>query len=267
MRGIISNLKIEHMRYLAIPVIALILSHLVAYGKMPWDPDYQFPRLGFLVILAVSLGVCETNYLNYGRVLRRNPLFSDPIKNALRVIGSNLALTTVIFLVLTVALNLVIWGSVLSITKLLSYIFISWLISLVETLIFIAWDAYKLYKKKGNNNGTWKLTSGKKITFVDIKEVAYLFSSNGLVYVVKDDATKVLTNFSSLAEMAEHFDLGEFFRINRQYMIKASAVKDISQETNRKLAISLSPPPTNSGLVTVSRYKNRHFREWISSLR
>lgn len=58
------------LRYTLLPVLALILTHLVSYKKLPFEEGYQFPMVTFGFVLLICSICCETNFVCY-QVLKK----------------------------------------------------------------------------------------------------------------------------------------------------------------------------------------------------
>jgi len=262
---LVPSFKIHQIRYLIIPLLALILVHLVTYGKLPLDPDYQFPVISFMVITAVGLFVCETNRFNYNRLALSCPLDEAPLKNALKRLGSNLVVCTIVFVALTTIANLVVTGHIPSLARYLNFILIVWLIVIAETAVFVAYDLYQ-QSQKPQPNGLWSVPSGTTLMQVKPEEVAYINSKQGLVLFVLHSGDKIITNFNSFEEVQQKLNLRQFFRLNRQYFVHSSSVQKVKAQVNRKLEVELSPTLSEAPhLVVVSRYKSAEFKKWLQA--
>lgn len=261
------RLRAHQVRYLIIPVLSLVLVHLVTYQRLPHEPHYHFPTVGFLVILFVGLAVCETNRLNYLRLNKKISLTSEPVKRALRQIGSNLLLSSVVFLMLTILVNLFLSGTIPTVTRLLSYLFVIMLISFSETVTFLAWDFYKSSNKKRSIEiKPWFIKSGNGEVIVDDSEIGCFQSCEGIVTLYLNSGKKIITNYNSLKEIEDRFDVSTFFKINRQILMRPKAISKISKDQNRKLRIDfIKPIQQHLPQIYVSRYKNSDFKNWLKS--
>ncbi len=94
---------------------------------------------------------------------------------------------------------------------------------------------------------------------VAIAEVAYFFSETKLTFLVTRSGEKCLVN-EPLATLAGELDPAHFFRVNRNYLAHASAVKSFSSVGKGRLAVQLQPRPANE--VLVSQENAAAFRAW-----
>ncbi len=262
------SLKLTHrqIRYLLIPLVALALVHFVMYKKLPFEPDYQFPLITFLYASLICAVCCEANTVGYNRLGRKLSLKKEPASTIFKQISRSLILTTLVFGAIVYSFNYLLFGIVSPLSKFLSSLFVALLLVSVETLIYIIRD-FRLAQKHVENspdNETWTIQSGNRTLRINPRQIAYIFSQQGLVYLVTKEGDKHLTQFNSLNELSEQFDIGTFFRLNRQHLISAGAVSEIQKEINQKLKVILTP--TVSQLpqeVTVSRYTSPEFKKWM----
>jgi len=92
---------------------------------------------------------------------------------------------------------------------------------------------------------------------VAISDIAYFFSENKLTFLVTRAGEKCLVNEPLTALAGE---LGEFFRVNRNYLVHASAVKSFSSVGKGRLVVQLQPRTPEE--VQVSQENAADFRAW-----
>lgn len=255
------------LRYLGLPILALILTHLVSYRKLPFDSDYQFPGMVFAFVFVICAICCETNFICYQSIKKRQALKGNNrpgIFNQLLISG---LLTAAVFAFLVYSINYFVFGVVTPVTRFLSSLLIAELIILLETLYFITRDLYLANANIENTRSSepWRITSGRKILMVEPSTIAYLYSQAGLVYLVTNEGQKILTQFTSFNELRENQQLDDFFQINRQYLVKLHAIDTVMKEVNQKLKIKLSPSaPEIPEAAMISRYRSGDFKKWLA---
>lgn len=94
---------------------------------------------------------------------------------------------------------------------------------------------------------------------VAIADVAYFFSENKLTFLVTRSGEKCLVN-EPLTTLAGELDSAQFFRVNRNYLAHASAVKSFSSVGKGRLTVQLHPRPAEE--VLVSQETAADFRAW-----
>jgi DNA-binding LytR/AlgR family response regulator len=92
-----------------------------------------------------------------------------------------------------------------------------------------------------------------------IDQVAYFVVDDKLVDVVTRDARRFGLD-RTLGELEAELG-GEFFRVNRQYLVAGAAVTGFRPWTKGKLLVELAPAPT--GEVIVSQDNAARFRSWL----
>ena len=95
---------------------------------------------------------------------------------------------------------------------------------------------------------------------VAIADVAYFFSENKLTFVVTRASEKCLVN-EPLTALAGELDPAQFFRLNRNVLAHATAVKSFSSVGKGRLAVQLQPRPADE--VLVSQQNAADFRAWV----
>lgn len=96
---------------------------------------------------------------------------------------------------------------------------------------------------------------------VPVADVAYFFSENKLTFLVTRAGEKCLVN-EALATLEQELDPRDFLRINRNYLVQASAVKSFASLGKGRLTVQLQPRPTEE--VLVSQENGAVFRSWLA---
>ncbi|WP_420582734.1 LytTR family DNA-binding domain-containing protein [Reichenbachiella sp.] len=255
------------LRYMILPVLAMILTHLVAYKKLPFDPEYQFPILTFSFVLVICAICCETNFICYGTMKKRYAKENFSSRSIFYQLLISGILTAVVFGLLIYSINYFVFGVVTPATRFLSSLFIAELIILMETLYFITRDIYLYHTsvEASPAKQVWQIVNGRKTQLIEEADIAYLFSHSGMVYLITNDGGKILTQFNSFNEVKNTYNLESFFQINRQYLIKLHAIDTVMKEVNQKLQIRLSPSaPEIPAAAMISRYRSVDFKKWMT---
>lgn len=99
-----------------------------------------------------------------------------------------------------------------------------------------------------------------KMIPVAVREIALIHLRNEVVYLHTADGQKYPI-FKRLDEMEAVLNPGEFFRVNRQMIVKRGAIREIEPYFNRKLSVHLSVDADER--IVVSRLKVPAFLDWI----
>lgn len=108
----------------------------------------------------------------------------------------------------------------------------------------------------------FSIVAGQKIKTISIDDVAYFHADEGIVCLVTDKKAKYPLDFS-LDQLSEQLDPKQFFRINRQFIVKLSAIENIHVYPKSKLQVELHPSPNNE--VFVSLDKVTRFKDWLNA--
>jgi len=100
---------------------------------------------------------------------------------------------------------------------------------------------------------------GYNLKIVPIEEVSCFYSENKIVYA--QTAERVFPTDFTLDELENSLEEADFFRVNRQFIIRLKAIKNI--HTSPIFKVDLDYQPTEE--ISVSRDRVKDFKEWISN--
>ena len=104
---------------------------------------------------------------------------------------------------------------------------------------------------------------GEHLKVVPVEQVAYFFSLEKTTLLQSTDGRKYVVDYT-LEQLENLLDPGQFFRLNRAFLARQTAIQDIIHYTNSRLQTVLAPPPPASeGPVLVSREKVSVFKSWL----
>jgi DNA-binding LytR/AlgR family response regulator len=104
------------------------------------------------------------------------------------------------------------------------------------------------------------ISVGTKIQSIPIHEIAYFYLENKIVYLVNVQAKKLPVSYS-LEALEQSIDPKLFFRVNRQYFVAHSSIRNMNLYSPGKLRVELQPPATEEVFVSGDRLTN--FKEWL----
>ncbi len=98
--------------------------------------------------------------------------------------------------------------------------------------------------------------------FVPIKtaDVSFFYASHKLVCLVRKDGTKFILDHS-LSDIEKQVDPGEFYRVNRKYLVNLQAIRRIHALSKSKLTIEVAPPAAEE--LVISSENSSGFKKWI----
>jgi len=114
--------------------------------------------------------------------------------------------------------------------------------------------------------GVLKVRHGGKTTLVAFPDIAYIYTENRIVYIIKTDGTKIITEFT-LNEVEDKLSEQSFFRANRQTILHIGSIEEVRSIENGKLAVRLQQPLSGqqASQIIISRYKKQAFKDWFEN--
>lgn len=104
------------------------------------------------------------------------------------------------------------------------------------------------------------IRAGEEIRFIQVEDIQYFFSEQGLVYAQLNDRRKFHIDHT-LEQLADVLDPNVFFRVSRKFIVGLEAIDRIFTYFNGRLKLSVTPtPPTD---VIVSRDRVPDFKAWM----
>ncbi|WBX72719.1 LytTR family DNA-binding domain-containing protein [Tenacibaculum pacificus] len=101
---------------------------------------------------------------------------------------------------------------------------------------------------------------GQHIKMIPIDEIVCLYSENKATYIHANTNRNYLID-NSLEYWEEHLNPEHFFRVNRTFIIRINAIKDIISYTNSRLKLVLHFYDESE--IIVSRERVKAFKNWI----
>ncbi|NIJ54732.1 LytR/AlgR family response regulator transcription factor [Dyadobacter arcticus] len=102
--------------------------------------------------------------------------------------------------------------------------------------------------------------NGEQLIPIHQEQVAYFYTANELACLVGNDGRQFLIDYS-LEELESMVDPLCFFRLNRQFIARVTAIQKIHTYFNGKLKVDLRPETAQD--VLVSREKAPAFKTWL----
>lgn len=115
-------------------------------------------------------------------------------------------------------------------------------------------------KKEISYRERFSVSYGQKIKSFGVSEIAYFYSTEGMAYAVLNDQKHYPVDYS-LDNLLNELNPIDFFRINRQYLIKHSSIKQVHVFPKSHLKLELSPKPIDDIFVSID--KVTAFKKWL----
>jgi DNA-binding LytR/AlgR family response regulator len=106
----------------------------------------------------------------------------------------------------------------------------------------------------------FSVSSGDKISVIQVSDIAYFYSIDGITFLVTTSKKQYTIN-QSLDTLSEQVDPRNFFRINRQYIINIRAISKVHIYPKSQLKLELVPPVQEDLFVSVNKVTT--FKRWM----
>jgi DNA-binding LytR/AlgR family response regulator len=126
----------------------------------------------------------------------------------------------------------------------------------IETLL----DGLEMSKKAFKTR--FLVKNGEQLVPLAQEEVGYFYTANEMACLVATDGRQFLVDYK-LEELESLLDPQLFFRLNRQFIARVTAIYKIHTYFNGKLKVELRPQTAQE--VMVSREKAPAFKSWLES--
>jgi len=125
-------------------------------------------------------------------------------------------------------------------------------------------DVSSLYEMLSLRTPSYKtrfsISTGLKIRSVDISDVAYFYSVEGITFLVTRDKMEYAIDLS-LDKLAGELDPKQFFRINRQYIVSLRSIGQVHIFPKSHLKVDLLPQVKGDVFVSIDRVPE--FKRWL----
>jgi two-component system response regulator LytT len=107
------------------------------------------------------------------------------------------------------------------------------------------------------------IRSGQSLKVVDLTEAAYFYSLQKITWLVVKSGKRYAVDYS-LDKLEEMLGNQAYFRINRQFIISAGAIREMTACTKSRVKIILEPPCSME--VIASTEKSPMFKRWLTNM-
>jgi DNA-binding LytR/AlgR family response regulator len=114
--------------------------------------------------------------------------------------------------------------------------------------------------RQQNYRERFSVTVIDKLKTIDVKDIAYLFSTNSITFAVTFDKRQYTID-QSIEKVVFELDPKDFYRVNRQYLVCHKAIINVHVYPKSRLKLELNPPVKE--MVFVSIDKVTDFKRWF----
>lgn len=105
------------------------------------------------------------------------------------------------------------------------------------------------------------VTSRDTLVPVQIKDIAFFYFEDRMVQAFGYDGRSYIMDVHSLEQLSHELDPSQFFRVNRQFIISRSAIKNIATWFGSRVVVNLTVP---SERIVISRTNVSEFKKWVT---
>ena len=115
-------------------------------------------------------------------------------------------------------------------------------------------------KKEPEYKSRFMITVGTKIRSIEPSDISYFYSEDKLTFMVTREGQSLPIDFS-LDKLTSLLNPQDFFRINRQFLVRFTAIQNVHTYIKGKLKLDLQPKSKLEVLVSGDRMTD--FKEWL----
>ena len=104
------------------------------------------------------------------------------------------------------------------------------------------------------------IKSGQHLNYVPVKDIAYFFSEDGIAFAQCLNGKKHIIEYT-LDQIESMLNPSDFFRINRQVILRPETIQKIATWFNSRLKVETEP--SNNLNFIVSRDRVSDFKKWL----
>jgi DNA-binding LytR/AlgR family response regulator len=102
--------------------------------------------------------------------------------------------------------------------------------------------------------------TGSQINHIAVDEIAYLYSEDKVTFVMTAAGKRQMLSYT-LDQLERMLDPAHFYRLNRKYIARISAIGSVHKYFNSRLKIILKPAVDDE--IVISRARVPEFLEWL----
>jgi len=104
---------------------------------------------------------------------------------------------------------------------------------------------------------------GQRLFFVDINDIAFFQAENKIVYLVDKEGNRFVIDYT-LEKLEALLDPKLFFRLNRKFIVKVTAIDHIKPFYNNRLKLSVKGASSCDEMI-ISRERVAEFKAWAEA--
>ncbi|MBP8791803.1 MAG: response regulator transcription factor [Lutibacter sp.] len=122
----------------------------------------------------------------------------------------------------------------------------------------------KSTEENKNEQERFLVARGEQLISISSKEISYFMAQNKYLFLFTKKGESYLYE-DTISNLEAKLSPKDFFKINRKYIIKHSAIKNIFKYSQNRLKIELQPTSTSKELILVSSKNTNAFKNWLDN--
>lgn len=117
-------------------------------------------------------------------------------------------------------------------------------------------------KKVPSYKNRFSITIGTKIKTFEINDIAYFYSQLSISFLVSNDNMEYPIDYS-LDHLTNMLNPQDFFRVNRQFLVKMKSIANVHVYPKSRLKIDLLPSRNDEVFVSIDKVTK--FKDWLNT--
>lgn len=117
--------------------------------------------------------------------------------------------------------------------------------------------------KTEQKRGRFLVSKGNQFISIEKKEIAYFMAQGKHLFLYTNNGESFLYQ-DTISNLENELSDKDFFKINRKYIVKHNAIKNIIKYGSNRIKIELKPKSNTDEVILVSLNRNNAFKEWLN---
>ncbi|GGF72302.1 two component transcriptional regulator, LytTR family [Wenyingzhuangia marina] len=108
------------------------------------------------------------------------------------------------------------------------------------------------------------VTRGEKLISITSNEIAYFMAENKTLFLFTTNGDSYLYD-DTISNLEHKLSKKDFFKINRKYIVRHNAIKNIIKYSQNRLKVELQPSPSTNDFILISSKNINTFKDWLNN--
>ena len=107
------------------------------------------------------------------------------------------------------------------------------------------------------------VSRGKQLISIKSEDIAYFMAQDKYLFLYTTSGESYLYE-DTISDLDEKLSNKDFFKINRKYIVRHNAIKNIIKYSKNRIKLELTPPSNSEELILVSSKNSNAFKSWLN---